>query len=184
MLTGWGNHLLGVPTSRPVSDIPHYMEGDIQFGDDTRAYSTTWFCKTPSWSFTIAQVLSRSVNRGIQILGAPTDHCSTVHAHRCWQSGAYQAPSGTSGYQKLKTSINSNCITSCLALAEKIFHGRNPNTQLCCSSPKNMYLKNVVPFRRSLNRLSNSIRCIAPWCIVTTKNHLPSINFLKCFYLV
>ncbi len=53
----------------------------------------------------------------------PTDHCSRAHAHRCCQ--------------KFKTRVNGRI--SCLALAEKIWqiiHGRNPHTQLCCSSHK------------------------------------------------
>ena len=53
---------------------------------------------------------------------------------------------------------------SCLALAEKIwqiFHGCNPHTQLCCSSHKCMFLTNVAPFKREINRLSNGIRLIA-----------------------
>ena len=53
---------------------------------------------------------------------------------------------------------------SCLALAEKIwqiFHGRNPHTQLCCSSHKCMFLTNGAPFERELYRLSNGIRFIA-----------------------
>ena len=57
-----------------------------------------------------------------------------------------------------------NGRTSCLALAEKIwqiFHGRNPHTQLCCSSHKCMFLTNVAPFKREINRLSNGIRFIA-----------------------
>ena len=70
----------------------------------------------------------------------------------------------TWGYQKLKTSVNSNSKITCLAMAEKIwqiFHGRNPHTQCCCSSHKYMFLKNGEPFERKLNRLSTGIRCIA-----------------------
>ena len=47
--------------------------------------------------------------------------------------------------------VNSNSKISCLALAEKIwqiFHGRNPHTQLCCSSHKCMFLTNVAPFKK------------------------------------
>ena len=71
----------------------------------------------------------------------------------------------------LKTSIFQSIHTkrvngriSCLALAEKIwqiFHGRNPHTQLCCSSHKCMFLTNGAPFERELYRLSNGIRFIA-----------------------
>ena len=53
---------------------------------------------------------------------------------------------------------------SCLALAENIwhiFHGRNPHTQLCCSSFKCMFPTNGAPFERELYRLSNGIRFIA-----------------------
>src|SRR4029434_9085032 len=38
---------------------------------------------------------------------------------------------------------------------------RYPHTQLCCSSHKCMFLTNVAPFKREINRLSNGIRCIA-----------------------
>ena len=68
------------------------------------------------------------------------------------------------GYLKLKTRVNSNSKISRLALAQKIwhiFHGRNLHTQLCCSSHKCMFLTNVAPFKREINRLSNSIRFIA-----------------------
>ena len=52
----------------------------------------------------------------------------------------------------------------CLGLAEKIWHifqGRNPHTQLCCSSHKCLFLTNGAPFERELYRLSNGIRFIA-----------------------
>ena len=73
-------------------------------------------------------------------------------------------PGSTWGYQKLKTRVNSNSKISCLALAEKIwqfFHWHNPHTQLCFSSHKCMFLTNVAPFKREINRLSNGIRFIA-----------------------
>ena len=42
-----------------------------------------------------------------------------------------------------------------------IFHGRNPHTQLCCSSHTCMFFTNVAPFKREINRLSKRIRFIA-----------------------
>ena len=65
---------------------------------------------------------------------------------------------------QLSNPPNTKRVISCLALAEKIwqiFHGRNPHTQLCCSSHKCMFLTNGAPFERELYRLSNGIRCIA-----------------------
>ena len=38
-----------------------------------------------------------------------------------------------------------------------ILLGRYPHTQLCCSSHKCMFLTNVAPFKREINRLSNDI---------------------------
>ena len=87
----------------------------------------------------------------------------------------------TWGYQKLKTSVNSNSKITCLAMAEKIwqiFHGRNPHTQRCCSSHKCMFLTNGAPFERELNRLSNGIRFIAKKALFPQKNNLPNTNFL------
>src|SRR4029434_1903309 len=43
----------------------------------------------------------------------------------------------------------------------QILLGRHPHKQLCCSSHKCMFLTNVAPFKREINRLSNSIICIA-----------------------
>ena len=89
-------------------------------------------------------------------------YSSRAHTHRCCQSagGGYQYQ--TWGYQKLKTSVNTNSKITCLA--EKfgqIFHGRNPHTQCCCSSHKCMFLTNGAPLERELKRLSNGIRFIA-----------------------
>ena len=70
----------------------------------------------------------------------------------------------TSIIQSTKHQTRVNGRISCLASAEKIwqiFHGRNPHTQLCCSSHKCMFLTNVAPFKREINRLSNGIRFIA-----------------------
>src|SRR4029434_5736812 len=38
---------------------------------------------------------------------------------------------------------------------------RYPHKQLCCSSHKCIFLTNVAPFKREINKLSNGIRCIA-----------------------
>src|SRR4029434_2546274 len=43
----------------------------------------------------------------------------------------------------------------------QILLGRYPHKQLCCSSHKCMFLTNVAPFKREINKLSNRIRFIA-----------------------
>src|SRR4029434_3508442 len=43
----------------------------------------------------------------------------------------------------------------------QILLGRYPHKQLCCSSHKCMFLTNVAPFKRKINRLPNGIRFIA-----------------------
>src|SRR4029434_7703705 len=43
----------------------------------------------------------------------------------------------------------------------QILLGHYPHKQLCCSSHKCMFLTNVAPFKREMNRLSNGIKCIA-----------------------
>src|SRR4029434_5433647 len=61
-------------------------------------------------------------------------------------------------YKQLKTRVNTN-----RRIGEfwQILLGRYPQTQMCCSSHKCMFLTNVAPFKREINRLSNGIRFIA-----------------------
>ena len=66
-------------------------------------------------------------------------------------------------------------------LAEKIWqniHVCNPNTQLCCSSFKCMFLTNVAPFKREINRFSNCTRFIAETHRYNREKNLPNTNFL------
>lgn len=81
----------------------------------------------------------------------------------CWQDApiTFLCLLSTWGHQKLK---RATAEKSCFALAEKIWkilNGRIPQTQLCCSSNKCMFLRNMAPSKRDIIRLSNSQRFIA-----------------------
>ena len=128
------------------------------------------------------RALSRSVKRGMPILGAHLLTVAVVTVVGPMLTGAAnQVPirhliGSTWGYQKLKTSVNSNSKITCLAMAEKIwqiFHGRNPHTHRCCSSHKCMFLTNGAT-KQAFQRYN--IYC--PKALLPQRINRPNTNFL------
>ena len=112
------------------------------------------FCN--QWQFHVSTVWDRTLSSKMTTL-APTGRglSETTTRMREWRELQSSNPPNTEQV---------NGRISCLALAEKIwqiFHGRNPHTQLCCSSHKCMFLTTGAAFERELYRLSNGIRFIA-----------------------